>query len=89
MCRILEFCGHDVERLNHVGDWGTQFGMLIEHMKAEYPDFMENMPDISDLQSFYKASKKRFDEDEAFKKRAQMGVVALQSGKGPEGEFAR
>lgn len=83
--RILEFCGHEVHRINHVGDWGTQFGMLIEYMKETYPNFQEQLPDISDLQAFYKASKKRFDEDEEFKKKAQLSVVDLQSG----GEFAR
>merc|ERR1719171_1664050 len=71
ICRILEFCGHDVERINHVGDWGTQFGMLIEYMKEKYPNFLNEMPDISDLQSFYKAAKLKFDEDEDFKKRSQ------------------
>merc|ERR1719171_2058070 len=69
-CRILEFCGHEVYRLNHVGDWGTQFGMLIEYMKEKYPDFQHNLPDISDLQAFYKAAKARFDEDEVFKEKA-------------------
>lgn len=85
LCRVLEFAGHDVVRLNHVGDWGTQFGMLIEYMKETYPNFLDNMPDISDLQTFYKASKKRFDDDEDFKKRSQLGVVALQGGE----EYAR
>jgi len=84
-CRILEFCGHEVHRLNHVGDWGTQFGMLIEYMKEKFPDFQNNLPEISDLQEFYKASKKRFDEDEVFKEKARRSVVDLQSG----GEFAR
>jgi len=84
-CRILEFCGHEVHRLNHVGDWGTQFGMLIEYMKEKFPNFQEELPDISDLQEFYKASKKRFDEDEAFKEKARRSVVDLQAG----GEFAR
>jgi len=84
-CRILEFCGHEVHRLNHVGDWGTQFGMLIEYMKEAYPNFQQETPRVGDLQEFYKASKKRFDEDEQFKKRAQLNVVDLQSG----GEFAR
>ena len=79
-CRILESAGHKVTRLNHVGDWGTQFGMLIEYMKERYPDFLENPPEISDLQTFYKASKQRFDEDADFKKKSQLGVVALQSG---------
>jgi len=80
VCRMLEFCGHEVERLNHVGDWGTQFGMLIEYTFAEYPDFMTNTPDISDLQSFYKKAKAKFDADEAFKKKSQERVVSLQRG---------
>jgi arginyl-tRNA synthetase len=79
-CRLLEFCGHEVHRLNHVGDWGTQFGMLIEYMKETFPDFQQNMPEVADLQEFYKASKKRFDDDEDFKRRAQLAVVDLQSG---------
>jgi len=84
-CRILEFCGHEVHRLNHVGDWGTQFGMLIEYMKEKYPNFQDELPEVSDLQEFYKASKKRFDDDEAFKEKARLAVVDLQAG----GEFAR
>lgn len=82
-CRILEMVGHDVTRLNHTGDWGTQFGMLIEYMREAYPDYVNNMPDLSDLQGFYKAAKKRFEDENDttnFKKRAQMRVVALQSG---------
>ena len=62
MSRLLEFLGHDVLRLNHVGDWGTQFGMLIAHLKDEYPDFVKTSPPISDLMAFYKESKRRFDE---------------------------
>mmetsp|Transcript_42975 Transcript_42975/g.108042 ORF Transcript_42975/g.108042 Transcript_42975/m.108042 type:complete len:586 (-) Transcript_42975:86-1843(-) len=86
-CRILEFCGHEVHRLNHVGDWGTQFGMLIEYMKEAYPGFLEGgeMPDVSDLNAFYKAAKKRFDDDEEFKKKSQVAVVDLQGG----GKFAQ
>ena len=80
ICRVLEFLGHDVRRVNHVGDWGTQFGMLIEHMMDVYPDYVTNRPDLKDLDSFYKQSKKRFDSDEDFKKRAQAKVVRLQSG---------
>jgi len=80
LCRILEFCGHEVHRINHVGDWGTQFGMLIEYMKEAFPDFEKEMPNVNDLQEFYKASKKRFDADEEFKKKAQLSVVALQGG---------
>eukprot|EP00794_Sanderia_malayensis_P007073 gene7073-7870_t len=80
LSRLLEFVGHDVLRLNHVGDWGTQFGMLIAHLEDEYPDFNTVSPPIKDLQAFYKASKKLFDEDEQFKKRAYERVVKLQSG---------
>lgn len=54
-------------RQNHVGDWGTQFGMLINYMREAYPNFLENPPDIGDLTTFYKAAKKRFDESEEFK----------------------
>jgi len=79
-CRILEFCGYEVDRINHTGDWGTQFGMLIEYMRDEYPDFGTSTPNIQDLQTFYKAAKCRFDDDESFKKRAQLAVVDLQSG---------
>jgi len=67
-------------RLNHVGDWGTQFGMLIAHLEDEFPNFRTTSPPIADLQAFYKASKKRFDSEEAFKKRAYARVVDLQSG---------
>lgn len=41
-CRILEFLGHKVYRINHVGDWGTQFGMLICYMKEKYPEYLDN-----------------------------------------------
>ncbi|XP_056630982.1 arginine--tRNA ligase, cytoplasmic [Diorhabda sublineata] len=79
ICRLLEFLGHDVLRINHVGDWGTQFGMLIAHLEDKFPDYNVKSPPISDLQAFYKESKKRFDEDEEFKKRAYASVVKLQS----------
>ena len=80
MCRLFEFMGLDVLRLNHVGDWGTQFGMLIAHLKDKFPDFSNgSSPEISDLMSFYKESKSRFDNDEEFKKRAYAAVVKLQA----------
>ena len=53
VCRICEFLGHDVLRLNHVGDWGTQFGMLIAELEDKYPDYLENSPNMMDLQVFY------------------------------------
>ena len=84
LCSVLEFAGHDVVRLNHVGDWGTQFGMLVEHLRDEYPIALDKSKadevDLGDLVMLYKAAKKRFDDDEEFKKRAREGVVKLQSG---------
>eukprot|EP01137_Pigoraptor_chileana_P031122 Opistho-2@18489 len=80
LCRLLEFYEFDVLRVNHVGDWGTQFGMLIAHLKDMFPDYETVSPPIGDLQAFYKASKKRFDEDADFKRRAYDHVVRLQSG---------
>uniref|UniRef100_F7EFE0 Arginine--tRNA ligase, cytoplasmic n=1 Tax=Monodelphis domestica TaxID=13616 RepID=F7EFE0_MONDO len=79
MCRLFEFVGYDVLRLNHVGDWGTQFGMLIAHLQDKFPDYITVSPPIGDLQAFYKESKKRFDTEEEFKKRAYQCVVQLQS----------
>ena len=77
--RLLEFIGHDVLRLNHVGDWGTQFGMLIAHLQEMFPNYLTESPSVGNLQRFYKESKIRFDTDEAFKKRAYDCVVKLQS----------
>ena len=72
--------GHDLIRANHVGDWGTQFGMLIEYLKEEYPDFGNDTSNITDLTAFYKNAKKRFDDDPDFKLASQLNVVKLQSG---------
>ena len=77
--RVLSFLGHNVIRANHVGDWGTQFGMLIaylEKMQNEHANDME----LSDLESFYRAAKKHYDEDEAFAEKARNYVVKLQGG---------
>lgn len=79
ICRLLEFVGFEVLRINHIGDWGTQFGMLIAHLQDRFPNFLHETPPISDLQAFYKESKKRFDEDEKFKARAHECVVKLQN----------
>ncbi|XP_017875800.1 arginine--tRNA ligase, cytoplasmic [Ceratina calcarata] len=79
IAKLLEFLGHDVLRINHIGDWGTQFGMLIAHLQDRFPDYLSVSPPITDLQSFYKESKKRFDEEEEFKKRAYTCVVKLQA----------
>jgi len=82
LARLFEFLGHDVLRLNHIGDWGTQFGMLITYMQQHVPDVLagKRHTDLSELLQWYKASKKCFDEDPQFKKRAQLKVVDLQSG---------
>lgn len=82
IARILEFFGHDVLRLNHVGDWGTQFGMLIAYLREVYPDALTtaNALDIGDLVAFYKKAKQRFDEDEIFQETARQEVVKLQAG---------
>uniref|UniRef100_A0A8D0B9I0 Arginine--tRNA ligase, cytoplasmic n=1 Tax=Salvator merianae TaxID=96440 RepID=A0A8D0B9I0_SALMN len=79
ICRLLEFVGYDVLRINHLGDWGTQFGMLIAHLQDKFPDYLTVSPPIGDLQAFYKESKRRFDTEEEFKKRAYQCVVLLQS----------
>lgn len=83
LARILSFMGHTVIPINHIGDWGTQFGMLIAYIKTVLPEITSpNLPkvELSDLVTWYKASKQRFDEDPSFKKAAQQEVVALQSG---------
>jgi len=82
IARILEFQGYNVLRLNHVGDWGTQFGMLIAYLREAYPEALTTADalDIGDLVSLYKKAKVRFDEDEEFKQTARQEVVNLQAG---------
>ena len=82
LARVFEIRGYEVIRLNHVGDWGTQFGMLITHLKDVYPEALESRANINigDLVEFYKASKKRFDNEEEFQKKARAEVVRLQKG---------
>jgi arginyl-tRNA synthetase len=82
LARLHEFLGHDVLRINHVGDWGTQFGMLIAYMKEQVPEVLtaQTETDLLFLMNCYRSSKKQFDEDEDFKKRSKLEVVQLQSG---------
>ena len=89
IARILEFQGHEVLRLNHVGDWGTQFGMLITFLREVYPDALTKADAIAigDLVELYRAAKKRFDEDESFKETSRAAVVELQAG-GTEAKLA-
>ena len=80
LCRIFEYCGADVSRINHVGDWGTQFGMLIAHLEDLEAAGNDTEAGVSDLMAFYREAKARFDEDADFKARAQQRVVSLQGG---------
>ncbi|MBT8765681.1 arginine--tRNA ligase [Metapseudomonas boanensis] len=77
VARVLEFLGDTVIRQNHVGDWGTQFGMLLAYMQ-EQP--VGSDAELSDLEGFYRAAKKRFDESSEFADRARELVVKLQAG---------
>ncbi|MFN9643941.1 MAG: arginine--tRNA ligase [Cyanobacteriota bacterium] len=82
LARVLAFRGHPVVRLNHVGDWGTQFGMLITHLKEVAPEALQRADavNLGDLVSFYRQAKRRFDEDPAFQVASREEVVRLQSG---------
>jgi len=82
IARILEFQGHDVLRLNHVGDWGTQFGMLITYLREAYPAALTTADalDLGDLVKFYRQAKQRFDNDEEFCETSRQEVVKLQAG---------
>ncbi len=77
--RTLEFLGHKVIRANHVGDWGTQFGMLIAYLERQQQENAGEMA-LADLEGFYREAKKHYDEDEAFAERARSYVVKLQGG---------
>ncbi|NGX28489.1 MAG: Arginine--tRNA ligase [Candidatus Anoxychlamydiales bacterium] len=81
LARLFEFLGHDVLRLNHVGDWGTQFGMLIHYLKTYQPKILskEKEANLTTLTVWYKEAKKLFDEDPNFKKQSQLEVLNLQA----------
>jgi arginyl-tRNA synthetase len=79
LVRVLEHLGGTVIRQNHIGDWGTQFGMLIQHL-AEHPAPPATGPSISRLASLYRTARAAFDTDEAFADRSRQRVVALQAG---------
>ena len=78
--RMLEFKGHTVIRENHVGDWGTPFGMLIEHLLDLGEDRAANELGVGDLDSFYKQARSKFVSDEEFANRSRSRVVLLQGG---------
>ncbi|MHC4799041.1 MAG: arginine--tRNA ligase [Planctomycetota bacterium] len=83
IARTLEFEGHKVIRQNHIGDWGTQFGMLCAHLKEKMPDALKNPEDVhlADLEEFYKEANARDSEDSEFHERARAEVVALHKHK--------
>ena len=76
IARVLEFSGHEVVRHNHVGDWGTQFGMLIAHLD----ELEDPATELADLEVFYQSARQRFDQDEAFADLSREYVVKLQGG---------
>ena len=78
--RALEFRGDKVIRQNHMGDWGTQFGMLIAHLSDKLASNEVAETALADLENFYREAKVRFDEEEGFADRARADVVKLQSG---------
>lgn len=79
IARVLSYLGHNVQRANHVGDWGTQFGMLTAYLVESKQHGNADIA-LNDLEDFYRKAKVRFDEDEAFADRARDYVVKLQGG---------
>ena len=89
LARTFDFVGHTVIRQNHLGDWGTPFGMLIEHLIDTAGDGSGDVAsvsagaartDVADLNAFYRAARAKFDGDASFAERSRARVVALQSG---------
>lgn len=81
LARVQAFLGHDVQRANHVGDWGTQFGMLTAYLlEVRSTEHTDAAIALNDLEAFYRKAKQHFDEDPAFATRAREYVVKLQSG---------
>ena len=82
LARVLAFAGHDVVRQNHLGDWGTPFGMLIEHLLDIGEEEAVHELSVGDLTGFYQQAREKFDDegDDSFKERARQRVVLLQAG---------
>ena len=78
--RILEYLGHDVIRANHLGDWGTQFGILIEHLLDVGEDTALKELSAGEINAFYRAAQAKFERDPAFADRSRRRVVLLQGG---------
>ena len=79
LARVLAFVGHDVVRENHIGDWGTPFGMLIEHL-LDVGEASSTELSVGDLDGFYRQARTKFDASEEFQERSRQRVVALQGG---------
>jgi arginyl-tRNA synthetase len=79
VARVISFQGHHVIQQNHIGDWGTQFGMLIAFLRST-PSAAQGDAHIADLEAFYRDAKRRFDDDQQFQDEARRTVVQLQAG---------
>ncbi|SBT82523.1 arginyl-tRNA synthetase, putative [Plasmodium ovale] len=79
ICRIFEFLKVSTRRVNHVGDWGTQFGMIINYIHLKYPNFKENMPELNNLTELYQEAKKMYDSDKEFETNSKNYAVKLQN----------
>lgn len=77
LANLFEFLGHSVIRQNHIGDWGTQFGMLIAYLEEQQS---QEYGALKDLENFYKLAKTKFDQDEDFANKAREYVVKIQNG---------
>ncbi|OXU14436.1 arginine--tRNA ligase [Sedimentisphaera salicampi] len=80
ICRLLEFAGHNAVRQNHIGDWGTQFGMLCALLERKKESGEKVSMALSDLESFYREAKKLYDEDEKFAQTARAAIAGLHRG---------
>jgi arginyl-tRNA synthetase len=80
LVRALQYLGHRVIRQNHIGDWGTQFGMLIAELEDQLASGVDAEMELNDLEVFYRQAKIHFDSDPEFADRARENVVKLQSG---------
>jgi arginyl-tRNA synthetase len=80
LVRMLDFAGHKVVRQNHVGDWGTQFGMLVAYMQRIGKERIDAHTELRDIEDLYRAAKRLYDEDLDFAETARQSVVRLQAG---------
>lgn len=80
MVKHLEFLGHNVIRTNHIGDWGTQFGMLIAYFEEQLPFIKEKIFNLNDLEHYYHQAKKKYQKDNLFSEKSRQYVVKLQQG---------